>query len=303
MVSEGEALQTAPAFAGLASSPADIEAARFIVIPVPYEATTEWLAGTRHGPARIIDSSKLLELYDQELDADISKAGIATVPALEPMLSGPSDMVAAVRVEVAGWLDRGKTPVLIGGEHTITLGAVQALRERHENLSVLHLDAHADLRDDYLGSRCSQATVMRRVHELCPISQAGVRALSQAERRYIAEHHIHTVFWPSREAHWLNSLTASLTNTVYVTIDADVFDSGFMPCVGTPEPGGPGWHDVQSILQAVANCSRVVGFDVVEFSPHGRLGDVCSYTLARLIYRFIGSIHHSNVLQEATRHG
>ena len=301
-IDEGS-LQTAPAFAGLDSLPAHIEAARFIVIPIPYEATTEWLCGTRHGPDRIIQSSRLLELYDQELDVDVSQAGIATAPALQPVLSGPEGMIAAVRGEVSSWLSRGKTPVILGGEHTITLGAVQAMRARFADLSVLHLDAHADLRDVYLGSRHSQATVMRRVHELCPVAQAGVRSLSQAERCYIDEHGIPTVFWPPKAASWLPELVSTLGGTVYVTIDADVFDSGFMPCVGTPEPGGPGWHDIWSILKAVTDSRRVVGFDVVEFAPHGHVGDVGAYTLARLIYRLIGSIYLSNEIQEATRHG
>ncbi len=303
MVIEEGSLQTAPAFAGLDSLPAHIEAARFIVIPVPYEATTEWLCGTRHGPERIIASSRLLELYDQELDCDISLAGIATAPALQPVLSGPEDMIAAVKGEVASWLMRGKTPVIIGGEHSITLGAVQAMHAQYPDLSVLHLDAHADLRDVYLGSHHSQATVMRRVHELCPIAQAGIRALSLAEKRYIDEQEIPAVFWPPRAASWLPELISSLGENVYVTIDADVFDSGFMPCVGTPEPGGPGWHDIWSILKAVTDSRKVVGFDVVEFAPHGHAGDVCAYTLARLIYRLIGSIHLSKALQEATRHG
>jgi len=300
---EEESPQTAPAFAGLDSSAADIEAARFIVIPIPYEATTEWLSGTRCGPDRIIQSSRLLELYDHVLDADISKAGIATAPVVEPVLSGPADMVAEVKREVGSWLHRGKTPVILGGEHTITLGAVQAMRERYASLSVLHLDAHADLRDTYLGTRCSQATVMRRVHELCPVSQAGIRALSLAERRYIEEHHMVTVFWPPPDGAWLEGLVASLSDTVYISIDADVFDSGFLPSVGTPEPGGPGWHDVWSILRAVTSKKRVIGFDVVELSPHGEVGDVCAYTLARLVYRLIGSIHLYNELQEASRHG
>ncbi len=270
---------------------------------MPYETTTEWLTGTRHAPERIIHSSRLLELYDNELDRDISQAGIATASAVEPVLSGPEAMVARVRAETAAWLALGKIPVIIGGEHTITLGAVQAAYERRAVLSVLHLDAHADLRDAYLGTRCSQATVMRRVHELCPIVQAGVRSLSQGERRYISERQIRTFFWPPTDEQWIETLVASLSEHVYVTIDADVFDSGFLPSVGTPEPGGPGWHDVLSILQAVAGSRRVVGFDVVEFAPEGRIGDVCAYTLARLIYRFIGHIHQYNSQQEALRHG
>jgi len=291
MVCEIEALQSAPAFAGLDSSSSAIDAARYVVIPVPYEATTEWLSGTRHGPARIIESSRMLELYDQELDMDVSIAGIATAPVLEPVLSGPCAMVAAVKAEIASWLARGKTPVMLGGEHTITLGAVQAVLEHYPELSVLHLDAHADLRDEYLGTRYSQATVMRRVHDLCPIAQAGIRALSAAERRYITEQRIQTIFWPPHEAGWEDRLVQSLSPDVYVTIDADVFDSGFLPCVGTPEPGGPGWHEIQSLLQTVTARRNIVGFDVVELCPHGHVGAVCAYTLSRLIYRFIGRIH------------
>lgn len=291
MAVEGESPQTAPAFAGLDSLPVDIEAARFIVIPVPYEATTEFIAGTRYAPERIIQASKLLELYDHELDVDVSKTGIATAPTLQPVLSGPEAMVAEVKREVGTWLDRRKLPVLIGGEHTISLGAVQAFRARHADLSVLHLDAHADLRDEYLGARVSQATVMRRVHELCPVVQAGVRSLSLAERRYIEENPIATVFWPPHDPSWLEGIVEGLTDAVYVSIDADVFDCGYLPCVGTPEPGGPGWHDIWSILKAVARSRRVVGFDVVELAPHGEAGDVCAYTVARLIYRFIGAIY------------
>ncbi len=300
---EEGSFQTAPTFAGLDSSHTSIDAARFSVIPVPYEATTEWITGTRHAPARIIDSSRLLELYDQELDRDVSKCGIFTTEPIQPVLSRPEDMVNKVEDKVNHWLACGKIPVLLGGEHTITLGAVQAMCAHYADLSVLHLDAHADLRDSYLGARCSQATVMRRVRELCPAAQAGIRSLSEAERRYINDHRLSIVFWPPTAPSWLEHLMTSLSGTVYVTIDADVFDSGFLPCVGTPEPGGPGWHDLWSILRAVATTRRIVGFDVVELAPEGRTGDVCAYTLARLTYRLIGYIHTYNERQEAVHHG
>ncbi len=300
---EEEALEAAPTFAGLDSSQTSTDAARFVVIPVPYEATTEWLTGTCHAPGRIIESSTVLELYDQELDLDISGAGIATARAVQPLPSGPEAMVARVKDEVASWVTSGKTPVMLGGEHTITLGAVQAIRARHADLSVLQLDAHADLRDEYLGAHYSQATVMRRVRELCPITQAGIRALSETERRYISDNRLPVVFWPPQDDLWLDYLLSTLSNTVYVTIDADVFDSGFLPSVGTPEPGGLGWHDVWSILRAVARSRRIVGFDVVELAPEGRQGAVCAYTVARLIYRLIGYIHSHNEQQGAVHHG
>ena len=296
-------LQVAPTFAGLDASHASIDAARFVLVPVPYEATTEWLTGTRHAPSRIIDSSHMLELYDQELDLDISAAGIATAPAVQPVLSSTDAMVARVEEEVSSWLSRNKTPVLLGGEHTITLGAVRAMHSRYPDLSVLQLDAHSDLRDEYLGTRCGQATVMRRVRELCPAAQAGIRALCQEERRFIDEYRLPVFFWPPESDRWTEQVLASLSDTVYITIDADVFDSAQLPSVGTPEPGGPGWHEIWSLLRAVARSRRVAGFDIVELAPEGRQGDVCAYTLARLAYRLIGYLHVYNQQQEAAHHG
>ncbi len=296
-------MQVAQAFAGLDSSHTSIDAARFVILPVPYEATTEWLSGTRHAPDRIIESSRLLELYDHELNRDISRAGIATAPAIQPVLSGPESMVARVKDEVSHWLSRGKIPVLLGGEHTITLGAVQAMRAKYADLSVLHLDAHADLRDEYFGARCSQATVMRRVRELCPAAQMGVRAISEAERTYVDENRLPVVFWPPTSDCWIEDVLEALSNTVYVTIDADVFDSAILPSVGTPEPDGPGWQDVWSLLRAVAGSRHIAGFDVVELAPEGRLGDVCAYTLAKLIYRLIGYIQMHNEQREASNSG
>lgn len=317
MVPEGEISQSGFSFAGLPSSIADISASRYVVVPVPYEATTEWLPGTRQGPFSIIDSSRLLELYDHELDADVSRAGICTVDELAPDLGGPERMVATVKDEIGRWLDRDKVPVMLGGEHTITIGAVQALVERHPGLSVLQLDAHADLRDSYLGARFSQATVMRRIRELCPAAQAGVRSLSSAERQLITEHDLPVVFWPPEgdTNTWLSKLTSALTDTVYITIDADVFDSAILPWVGTPEPGGLTWDDIWLVLREIAGRKTIVGFDVVEFCPRADGAASSAYMLAKLVYRLIGHIWKSadgnstntaragSTDQEATQHG
>jgi agmatinase len=317
MDSEGGSPQSSLSFAGLPSSTADISASRYVVVPVPYEATTEWLCGTRQGPLSIIESSRLLELYDHELDADVSRAGICTVDELAPDLGGPERMVAAVKGEIGRWLDRDKVPVMLGGEHTITIGAVQAFVERYDGLSVLQLDAHADLRDNYLGARFSQATVMRRVRELCPAAQAGVRSLSLAERQFIAEHDLPVLFWPLQgDANtWLAKLTSALTDTVYITIDADVFDSAVLPWVGTPEPGGLTWNDIWLVLRQVAQQKTIVGFDVVEFCPRAGGAASSAYMLAKLVYRLIGYIwkgeggnptntaRAGSTEQEATQHG
>ncbi|MFW6055708.1 MAG: agmatinase [Chloroflexota bacterium] len=289
MASDTGLPQSSPTFAGLPSSTTDISAARFVVLPVPYEATTEWLSGTRHAPAEIINCSRLLELYDHELDIDTSRAGIATVDELPPVLSGPEHMVAAVNEHVGSWLDRNKVPILLGGEHTITIGAAAAASERVSDLSVLQLDAHSDLRDSYMGTRWGQATVMRRIYEICPsIAAMGIRSLSVEERDFVRDNSLPIVFWPPEDPNWRASLVERLKHNVYVTIDADVFDPGVLPWVGTPEPGGPGWWDILALLRDVTHNRNVVGFDVVEFSPYGPGAAASAYTLAKLIYRLVG---------------
>ena len=281
--------QTSPTFAGLPSSAADVSAARFVVLPVPYEATTEWLCGTRHAPAEIVHCSRLLELYDHELDTDTSRAGIATVDELSPVLSGPEGMVAVVKEHVGQWLDRNKVPILLGGEHTITIGAAAAAAERVSDLSILQLDAHSDLRDSYLGSRWGQATVMRRIHEICPsIAAMGIRSLCVDERDFIHDNQLPVVFWPPEDTDWCARLVEGLKENVYITIDADVFDPGVLPWVGTRGPGGPDWWDVLALLREAARKRNVVGFDVVEFSPYGPGAAASAYTLAKLVYRLVG---------------
>ena len=297
--------QSGFSFAGLPSSTQDKLSSRYVILPIPYEATTEWLAGTRHGPFSIIDSSRLLELYDHIVDIDVSQAGIYTAEEMPPDVAGPESMVDKVQAEVGRWVDEGKVPVLLGGEHTISIGAVRALAERYPNLSVLQLDAHADLRDSYLGARVSQATVMRRIRETCPAVQIGVRSLSLTEIDHIKEASLSVVFWPPQEAssEWLPSALSHLTDSVYITIDADVFDSATLPWVGTPEPGGLTWDDAWHILEPVARTRTIVGFDVVEFCPRSTGAAASAYMLAKLTYRLIGYswLHSRNRLSTDNR--
>jgi len=303
MGSDFEVSQSSIAFCGLSSTPADIEAARFVVVPVPYEATTEWLPGTRFAPQSIIDSSRLLELYDHILDYDISTAGIATADELPPNYAGPQAMISDVESCVAEWLRRGKTPVLLGGEHTITMGAARAAANAFSDLSVLHVDAHSDLRDEYLGTKYSQATVMRRVREFCSTTHVGIRSLSLPERRLIDTEGIPVVFWPPASTDWPSTVLDSLTDNVYITLDVDAIDPGQVPWVGTPEPGGMMWDDLWRVLLPVAQSKRVVGFDVVEFAPRGTGSETSAYLLSKLIYRLIGAIHQTNSHREAHSNG
>ena len=267
------------------------ETSRFAVIPVPYDSTTSFRAGARYAPAAIIDASRHLEDFDVELGLDPSAQGIYTFPEISPDMSGPKRVVEQVRSLIATILSDGKTPALLGGEHTLTVGAAFACAERFADLSVLYLDAHADLRESYMGARWGHASVARRLSEICPLAQVGVRSISAEEHRFAMSSGTPIFFWPTdkdSEA-LISEVCAKLTNNVYVSIDLDVMDPSIMSAVGTPEPGGMTWWDVTRLLKGVAERTRVVGFDIVELSPEE--GPVaCSATAARLAYKIMGYI-------------
>ncbi len=274
----------------LGASPGESGRARVTLIPVPYDATTSYRTGSRDGPRAIIRASRELEDYDLELDADPSEAGIRTAPALEPFAGGPNGMIDRVDRAVSETLDDGTVVGLLGGEHSITVGAVRAFRRRHADLSVLYLDAHADMRDEYQGSPWSHACVARRVLEICPLVEVGVRSLSGGERRFIDDEGVPVFFWPHEGAgvdDILPQVTDRLSGTVYVSIDLDVLDPSIMAAVGTPEPGGMSWHAVTRLLRHVAERKRIVGFDLVELSP-GEGPEACAFTAAKLAYKLIG---------------
>jgi agmatinase len=259
-----------------------------VVLPVAYDGTTEWCSGARDGPRAIIDASEYLELYDIELDREIYEVGIHTLPEVQPDMAGPEHMVQRVYQVAKGLLGKDKTVVMLGGEHSLTLGMVRAYREKYQALSVLQLDAHADLRDSYLGTRFGNATVMRRVSELCPIVPVGVRSLSQEEHQFIKGVGI-TPFYATDlvSGQVAGKIVAALSQQVYITIDLDVLDPSVMPAVGTPEPGGIGWYDLLGLLREVARARQVVGFDLVELCP-GQGPVACAFLAAKLAYKLIG---------------
>jgi len=276
-------------FAGLSSPYSDLGKAKAVILPVPYEGTTEWRSGTRDGPQAIIDASQYLELYDLELDQEIYKVGIHTLPQVEPVLSSPEDMIERVYNITKGLIQKGKFVVMLGGEHSLSLGTARAFKEAFPRLSVLQLDAHTDLRDEYLGTKYGQACVMRRIFELCPIVQVGIRSLSREEKQFLSQNKM-TPFYMSdlvSTATSIGKIMDSLSQDVYVTIDVDVLDPSIMPAVGTPEPNGMQWQQVLDIVKSVALHRHIVGFDLMEFCP--REGPVaCAFLLAKLAYKFIG---------------
>ena len=276
-------------FAGLSSPYSDLQTARVMILPVPYDSTTEWHSGAREGPQAIISASQYLELYDIELNREIYKVGIHTLPAVQPLLNSPEKMIERVYRISCELVEQGKFPVMFGGEHSLSLGMVQALKEKFGSVCVLQLDAHADLRDEYLGTKYSHACVMRRIYELCPIVQVGVRSISWEEKQFSTQNKMHTFYITTSSSDLAppEQIVTSLSDNVYVSIDLDVFDPSIMPAVGTPEPGGMQWYEVLNLLGYVTRHKRVIGFDLVELCPKD-CTDSSAFLAAKLAYKFIG---------------
>lgn len=275
-------------FLALSGKRHTLDQSRVVLIPIPYDSTTSFRSGARYGPSAIIDASAALEDYDLELDLDASLVGIHTTEALEPHMGGPALMVERVRQAVGHYVQKGKIVGVLGGEHSVAVGSVQAHLEAYPDLSVLYLDAHADLRDEYMGTPWGHASGSRRIHERCPLVLAGLRSLCSEERDYIRSHGVPAYYWPppGDGASYLGEIASLLGPNVYVSVDLDVFDPSLMPAVGAPEPGGMSWRQVTSLLQEIAMARRIVGFDVCELSP-GEGPAACSYTAAKLVYKLV----------------
>ncbi len=277
-------------FAGLAEAFSDYKEARFVVLPVPYEKTTSYGKGTINGPEAIIDASRFMELYDEELKANTAESGIAT---LKPLVvdDAPEVLTEELRKSCAKILRDGKFPVVLGGEHTISLGVLLAVKESFKDVTVLQFDAHADLRDEYGGSKYSHACVMGRIREHVPAVQVGIRSYSDDEVEKV-ERERKNIFIASEmhERDCVKDIISRLGKNVYVTFDVDAFDPSIMPSTGTPEPGGLGWYDVLRILREVSNKRNIVGFDAVELAPNPSV-KAPDYMIARLIYRVMGYVN------------
>ncbi|MCG3126083.1 MAG: N(1)-aminopropylagmatine ureohydrolase [Phycisphaerae bacterium] len=279
-------------FLGLPARESDYRTARFAVLPIPYDSTTSYAVGTRDGPRAIITASQQVELYDEALGRESLRAGVATLDPVHPDMRGPEQMVQAVYAAARKPVRDGKFVIGLGGEHSVTSGLVRAVQGRYRGLSVLQVDAHADLRDKYQGTPWSHACVMRRIHELgVPAVAVGIRNYSAEESRFIrsAGKQIISARSCRQGPGWIGDAVAGLTDEVFVTIDIDGFDPAFAPGTGTPEPGGLDWYQVTDLLEAVARSRRIVAADLVEVRPIPP-NNVTEFLAAKLLYRLIGLV-------------
>jgi len=280
-------------FGGLSAQYSVYENSKVVILPVPYEGTVSYQAGTREAPNAIINASRNLELFDLELRKEICKIGIHTLPEIT-ILKDAERMIQRVCGIAKELLQDNKFIVMLGGEHSLTVGMVYALIEKYQNLSVLQFDAHTDLRDKYQGTKYNHACVMRRISELCPFTQIGIRSMSQEEASFLQAKNLEPIYANNFFLDHIEEVTSNLSQDVYITIDLDVLDPSIMPAVGSPEPGGLYWYSFLSLLRQVIEKKNVVSLDVVELCPISN-NIAPDFLAAKLIYKLIGYIFYEEL--------
>lgn len=275
-------------FGGVLPTSRPFDESAVVILPIPLDRTTSYVGGARNGPREILVASSHMELWDEEVGADVHGIGICTLPEMElPFgeLAPLMDEIQRVAYEVIG---RGKFLLTLGGEHSITPPLVAAASRKYGNLSVLQIDAHADMRDAYMGTAFNHACAMRRALEYASITQVGIRSLSTEEAEALTRLKT-TIFYDAsmrRDPQWIDRVVESLGESVYVSIDVDGLDPAIMPATGTPEPGGLSWAEITALLRAVAERRRLVAADIVELSPIPGLV-APNFLCARLAYKLL----------------
>lgn len=253
-----------------------------VIVPVPYDGTSTWLKGADKGPKAILDASPHMEFYDIETKSEVYRRGIFTdKPVLEKQ--SPEKMALAVQERVQGHLQRKKFVVVLGGEHSVSIGTILAHAEAFPGMAVLQLDAHTDCRESYEGSSFNHACVMARARENCQIVQVGIRAIDSSEKLgkdvFFAEDLV-------KRKDWIQDVVKRLPKKVYLTLDLDVFDPSIMPSTGTPEPGGLGWYEVLALIKEVVRQRELVGCDIVELMPHPS-NKAPDFMASKLLYKIL----------------
>ena len=279
-------------FGNLPPEHSDPETAKAVVIPFPYEATTSYRGGTKDGPAALLSASAQVELYDDELDWSPYEVGIATTATVWPSRLDYETPMRQLEEVVDAAFAKDLFPIVIGGEHAISVGSVRAAMKKYPDLAVLQIDAHADLRAEYDDTPHSHASAMARLVDLgTPLVQVGIRNISAEEMAWWRAKKPSTIFWARdycRGRHTVDEVIDALGDRpVFLTIDLDGLDPSILPGTGTPEPGGLGWYETLDLLRALFKRRNVVGCDVVELAPIAG-ENVSEFLAAKLVYKLVG---------------
>jgi agmatinase len=275
-------------FGGALPNPTTFDESRVVVLPVPVDRTTSYVPGTRNGPREILQASSHMELWDEETGRDVSEVGIFTLPEMELPFGELEPLMAEIRRVASEVISRDKFLVTLGGEHSITPPLVAAAAAKYPGLHLLQIDAHADLRDSYMGTPHNHACAIRRSLEHAPATQVGIRSMSTEEAKDLPGLKTRIFYDHSmrQDPNWIDAVVESLGDPVYLTIDVDGMDPAIMPATGTPEPGGLSWYETLALIRATMAKRTVVACDVVELSP---LPGVMApnFLCAKLVYKIL----------------
>lgn len=283
-------MKTNSTYARIPEAYATSEKSKIVLIPVPYDDTSSWKKGADKGPQAFLEASENMELYDIETDSEVYKQGIyLSQPVTES--SSPEAMVEAVTEKVKSYLNRNKFVTLFGGEHSISIGAIRAFSRHYENLTVVQIDAHADLRESYEGSKCNHACALYEANQTTNLIQVGIRSMDHSEKSVMNYDNVFFAHEIESDDYWIEQAVERMTDTVYITIDLDGFDPSLFPATGTPEPGGLFWYETLRFLREVFKEKNVVGFDLVELCPSPALY-ASDFLAAKLYYKMLSYKYH-----------
>lgn len=268
-------------YAGIPAAYSSLDTSKIVLIPVPYDGTSTWQKGADKGPEAFLKASENMELYDIETNSEVYKQGVYLAEAIEEK-SSPEAVVAEVYKTVKAYILRNKFVTVFGGEHSISIGTIEAFNECFDDLTVLHIDAHADLRASYQGSACNHACALYQASQSTNLIQVGIRSMDSAETTVMDPDKTWFAHDMVNEEYWMDNVIDALSQDVFITFDLDAFDPSIMPSTGTPEPGGLLWYETLDFLRRVFEQRNVVGFDIVELCP--REEDKSSDFLAAKLY-------------------
>lgn len=272
-------------YAGIPDEYAKLETSKIVLIPVPYDGTSTWQKGADKGPEAFLEASENMELYDIETDSEVYKNGIY-LGAPVTWNATPEAMADAVHQETKKYIKKNKFVTIIGGEHSISVGTIRAFNEVYQNLTVLHIDAHADLRQSYEGSTCNHACALYEASQNTNLIQVGIRSMDEQEKSVMDFDKTYFAHEMTTDDSWMDSAIDQMTDNVFITFDLDAFDPSILPSTGTPEPGGLFWYETLEFLKEVFKEKNVVGFDIVELCPNGNEKS-SDFLAAKLYYKML----------------
>ena len=278
-------MNTTNNYAGIPDEFAQLEKAKVVLIPVPYDGTSTWGKGADKGPQAFLEASENMEWYDIETDTEVYQQGIYLANAIDED-SSPEAMVNAVHKVTKEYIKRNKFVTLFGGEHSISIGTIRAFNECFDNLTVLHIDAHADIRKSYNGSKFNHACAVHEASQTTNLIQVGIRSMDAIEKTFIDEEKTFFAHDMVNDEYWTDKVIDLMTDNVFITFDLDVLDPSIMPSTGTPEPGGLFYYETLEFLKQVFEDKNVVGFDIVELCPN-KTDRTSDYLAAKLYYKML----------------